>query len=399
MFDVRCFLFFVSSSNFTCAPQMKNVVLLGSTGSIGTSTIKVAEDLPDRIRLIGLGAGNNVDLLFEQTVRHRPEAISIIDPAKAQELRDKLGGAANVSSGPDGLVQLATMPDADIVLIAIVGTAGLRPALAAIRAGKDIAVASKEILVMAGEIVMSEARKHDVRVLAVDSEHSAIFQCLDGKPSTSVRKLWLTASGGPFRTIPKEEFPNITVERALKHPSWVMGRKITIDSATLFNKGLEMIEARWLFDIEMARVSVVVHPQSVVHSMVEFVDGSMLAQLSTPDMCLPIQYALTYPDRAPSDRVQTNLAKLGSLTFEEPDPERFPSLQLARKAGEIGGTLPAVLNAANEVAVDAFVNRRINFPQISECVRRTMDKHKVVSHPTLDQILEADSWARHEASC
>ena len=206
------------------------------------------------------------------------------------------------------------------MLIAIVGTAGLAPALAAIRAGKDIAVASKEILVMAGEIVMREAREHGVNVLAVDSEHSAIFQCLDGKPSDSVRRLWLTASGGPFRTTPKEEFPGITVERALKHPSWVMGRKITIDSATLFNKGLEMIEARWLFDIEMGRVSVVVHPQSVVHSMVEFVDGSMLAQLSTPDMCLPIQYALTYPERAASERVQTNLAKLGSLTFEEPDP-------------------------------------------------------------------------------
>ena len=378
---------------------MKNVVLLGSTGSIGTSTIKVAEDLPDRIRLVGLGAGNNVDLLLEQSRKHKPQAISIIDPAKSQELRNKLGADANVSSGPDGLVKLATLPGADIVLIAIVGTAGLRPALAAIRAGKDIAVASKEILVMAGEIVMSEARKHGVRVLAVDSEHSAIFQCLDGKPPASVRKLWLTASGGPFRTTPKEEFANITVERALKHPSWVMGRKITIDSATLFNKGLEMVEARWLFDIEMARVSVVVHPQSVVHSMVEFVDGSMLAQLSTPDMCLPIQYALTYPDRAPNARVQTNLAKLGSLTFEEPDPERFPSLQLARKAGEIGGTLPAVLNAANEVAVDAFVNRRINFPQISETVRRTMDKHNVVSHPTLDQILDADAWARNEASC
>lgn len=377
---------------------MKKVVLLGSTGSIGASTIKVAEDLPDHIRLIGLGAGNNVALLLDQTRKHKPEAISITDPTKAEELRRAIGNGVNICSGPDGLVKLATMPDADIVLIAIVGTAGLRPALAAIRAGKDIAVASKEILVMAGEIVMSEARKHGVRVLAVDSEHSAIFQCLDGKPSGSVRKLWLTASGGPFRTTPKEEFPNITVERALKHPSWVMGRKITIDSATLFNKGLEMIEARWLFDIEMARVSVVVHPQSVVHSMVEFVDGSMLAQLSTPDMCLPIQYALTYPDRAPSDRVQTNLAKLGSLTFEEPDPERFPALQLARKAGEIGGTLPAVLNAANEVAVEAFVNRRINFPQISETVRRTMDKHQVLSHPTLDQILEADTWARREAA-
>src|SRR5215468_2084105 len=378
---------------------MKNVVLLGSTGSIGTSTIKVTEDLPDRIRLLGLAAGNNLELLLEQTRKHEPEAISITDPAKAEELRNLLGTKAQVFCGSQGLVRLATLPEVDIVLIAIVGTGGLQPALAAIRAGKDIAVASKEILVMAGEIVMKEARRHGVRVLAVDSEHSAIFQCLDGKPPESIRRLWLTASGGPFRTTPKSEFGSITVERALKHPSWVMGRKITIDSATLFNKGLEMIEARWLFDVEMARVSVVVHPQSVVHSLVEFVDGSILAQLSTPDMCLPIQYALTYPERAPSARVQTNLAKLGSLTFEDPDPERFPALSLARKAGEVSGTLPAVLNAANEVAVDAFVNRRINFPQISECVRLTMDNHKVVSHPTLDQILEADSWARHEASC
>src|SRR5882757_6483636 len=345
---------------------MKNVVLLGSTGSIGTSTIKVAEDLPDRMRLLGLGAGNNLELLLEQTRKHRPEAISISEPAKARELRDLLGTSTEVFSGTDGLLKLATLPDADIVLIAIVGTAGLQPALAAIRAGKDIAVASKEILVMAGEIVMREARDYGVRVLAVDSEHSAIFQCLDGKPSNSVRKLWLTASGGPFRATPKEEFAQITVERALKHPSWVMGRKITIDSATLFNKGLEMIEARWLFDVEMPRVQVVVHPQSIVHSLVEFVDGSMIAQLSTPDMCLPIQYALTYPERARTERVQTNLAKLGTLTFEEPDVERFPSINLARQAGEIGGTLPAVLNAANEVAVENFVNRRISFNQITE---------------------------------
>jgi len=376
---------------------MRNVVLLGSTGSIGASTVKVAEDLPDRICLLGLGAGNNIEVLVEQTRKHRPEAISIIDPAKAQELRDALGTSTEVFSGPEGLVKLATLPGADIVVIAIVGTAGLQPALAAIRAGKDIAVASKEILVMAGSLVMSEARKQGVRVLAVDSEHSAIFQCLDGKPASSVRRLWLTASGGPFRTTPKAEFPTITVERALKHPSWVMGRKITIDSATLFNKGLEMIEARWLFDIEISRVSVVVHPQSVIHSMVEFVDGSMLAQLSTPDMCLPIQYALTYPERAPSERVQTNLAKLGSLTFEEPDAERFPALNLARRAGDLGGTVPAVLNAANEVAVGEFLNGRINFPQISECVHRTMDRHQMVSNPTLDQILTADAWARQEA--
>ncbi len=377
---------------------MKNVVLLGSTGSIGTSTVKVAEDLPDQIRLLGLGAGNNLELLLEQTRQHRPEAISIADPAKAKELRALLGTGTEVYSGAEGLLKLATLPGADIVLIAIVGTAGLQPALAAIRAGKDIAIASKEILVMAGEIVMSEARKHGVRVLAVDSEHSAIFQCLDGKPPASVRRLWLTASGGPFRQTPKAEFPTITVERALKHPSWVMGKKITIDSATLFNKGLEMIEARWLFDIGMDRVSVVVHPQSIVHSLVEFVDGSMLAQLSTPDMCLPIQYALTYPERAPSERIHTNLAKLGSLTFEEPDPERFPALKLARRAGEVGGTLPAVLNAANEVAVEAFLGWQISFPQISEVVGRTMERHQVVPHPTLAQILEADAWARQETA-
>jgi 1-deoxy-D-xylulose-5-phosphate reductoisomerase len=377
---------------------MKNVVVLGSTGSIGTSTLKVADDLPDRIRLIGLAAGNNVDLLLEQARKHAPRAVSVTDPSKAQRLRAALGAETEVRSGPEGLIRLATLPAAEIVLIAIVGTGGLQPALAAIRAGKDIAVASKEILVMAGEIVMTEARKHGVRVLAVDSEHSAIFQCLDGKPSSFVRKLWLTASGGPFRKTPKEEFAHITLEHALKHPSWVMGRKITIDSATLFNKGLEMIEARWLFDVEIGRVSVVVHPQSVVHSMVEFVDGSMVAQLSTPDMCLPIQYALTYPDRAASDRVQTNLAKLGQLTFEEPDPDRFPALGLARLAGESGGTLPAVLNAANEVAVEAFVNRRLTFVHISDLVRQTMERHSLVTHPTLDQILQADAWARAEAT-
>jgi 1-deoxy-D-xylulose-5-phosphate reductoisomerase len=377
---------------------MKNVVLLGSTGSIGTSTVKVAEDLPKHIRLVGLAAGDNAELLLKQTQKHHPEAISINSWPKAHELEKVLGTMTPVYTGDEGLIKLATLPSADIVLIAIVGTAGLKPALAAIRAGKDIAIASKEILVMAGEIVMNEARKHGVRVLAVDSEHSAIFQCLDGQSSDHVRRLWLTASGGPFRTTPKEKFPSLTVESALKHPSWVMGQKITIDSATLFNKGLEMIEARWLFDIGMERIGVLVHPQSIVHSMVEFVDGALLAQLSTPDMCLPIQYALTYPERIPSDRVQTDFVKLGSLTFEAPDEERFPSLQLARRAGETGGTLPAVLNAANEVAVDAFVKGKINFPQITETVRRVMDAHTVVKHPTLEKLLEADAWARAEAA-
>ena len=377
---------------------MKKVVLLGSTGSIGTSTIKVVEDLGGQLRLVGLAAGNNVKLLAEQAAKHQPEALCIQKPDKTAELQKALNSLTKVYSGDEGLVELATLPSADIVLIAIVGTAGLKPALAAIRAGKDIAVASKEILVMAGEIVMNEARKHGVKVLAVDSEHSAIFQCLDNKPCVSVRKLLLTASGGPFRQTPKSEFPDITVARALKHPSWVMGRKITIDSATLFNKGLEMIEARWLFDVEMARVAVVIHPQSVIHSMVEFVDGSIIAQLSTPDMCLPIQYALTYPERVASSRVQTDFPKIGSLTFEEPDLERFPSLNLARTAGTLGGTMPAVLNAANEVAVEAFCNEEISFTQITETVAQTMKAHLLVKHPSLDQILAADTWARETAA-
>ena len=373
---------------------MKNVVLLGSTGSIGTSTAKVAEDLPDDIRLVGLAAGRNDALLAQQAAQFQPELVSIGSPEKAESLRSQLDDRVRVAHGEEGLIELATLPSADIVLIAIVGTAGLQPALAAIRAGKDIAVASKEILVMAGEIVMAEARKYGVSVLPVDSEHSAIFQCLDDKPTESVRRLILTASGGPFRQTPIGEFSGITVEQALKHPSWVMGRKITIDSATMFNKGLEMIEACWLFDIPMPQVDVIVHPQSVVHSMVEFVDGSILSQLSTPDMCLPIQYALTWPSRAASDRVQTNFAALGRLDFEAPDLAKFPALGQARRAGEVGGTLPAVLNAANEIAVDAFCDGHTSFVGIAESVSVVMDRHQVNEHPSLDEILQADQWAR-----
>ena len=380
---------------------MKRVVLLGSTGSIGTSTLKVVEDLPDQLQLVGLAAGGNAELLASQAARHQPRVVSVNDPSKVAALQSALPGT-RVLTGTAGLIELATLPEADIVLIAIVGTAGLEPALAAIRAGKDIAVASKEILVMAGEIVMNEARQHGVKVLAVDSEHSAIFQCLEGKPTASVRRLWLTASGGPFREAnqwPQSSLAQVTVEQALKHPNWVMGRKITIDSATLFNKGLEMIEARWLFDIGMDRVQVVVHSQSIIHSMVEYVDGSIIAQLSAPDMCLPIQYALTYPHRIKSERVQTQLAKLGRLDFEEPDVERFPALLLARRAGEVGGTLPAVFNAANEIAVDAFCERRLSFTGITDLVRRVMATHQVIAKPTLDQILEADQTARAIARC
>ena len=384
------------------AQARRRVTILGSTGSVGCQTIDLISRASEKYEVVALTAKQNVAKLAEQAKLLKPELAVIADESKYQKVRDALAGTAvKVFAGEDALVEVASMDNYDMMLAAIVGYAGLRPTLAAIDAGKAIALANKETLVVAGEIVMQKAYEKRVAVIPVDSEHSAIFQCLDGKPASSVRKLWLTASGGPFRSKtdwPKEKFSEITVERALKHPSWVMGRKITIDSATLFNKGLEMIEARWLFVIEMARVGVVVHPQSIVHSMVEFVDGSLIAQLSTPDMCLPIQYALTYPERAASDRVQTNFPKIGTLTFEEPDVDRFPAIDLARRAGEVGGTLPAVLNAANEIAVEAFVNRKINFPKITETVRRTMDAHKTVAHPTLDQILEADAWARREAA-
>jgi 1-deoxy-D-xylulose-5-phosphate reductoisomerase len=373
----------------------KNIVLLGATGSIGVSTQKVVADLPDHFRIVGLASRENVAGMAQAVRQFRPVQVAMTDRDKARELEKHI--SQPVVTGEQGLVELATMPEADIVLVAIVGTAGLEPALAAIRAGKDLAVASKEILVMAGELVMSEAKKHGVRVLPVDSEHSAIFQCLEGREPASVKRLILTASGGPFRQTPREKFAAITVAQALKHPSWSMGQKITIDSATLFNKGLEMIEARWLFDVEIDRVDVVVHPQSIVHSMIEFVDGSILAQLSVPDMRYPIQYALTWPHRLANSMPPTDLAKIGTLTFENPDVEKFPSLRLARQAGRVGGTMPAVFNAANEVAVARFVAGALKFTGIFETVERTMNAHRPVAHAPLDAIVEADLWARKEA--
>jgi 1-deoxy-D-xylulose-5-phosphate reductoisomerase len=356
-----------------------------------------------------MAARENVDALEKAIRQFKPKAVAMTNRDKAKELERRFTGrdacATKFLAGERGLVKLATMSEADIVLVAIVGTAGLEPALAAIRAGKDLAVASKEILVMAGELVMTEARKHGVKVLPVDSEHSAIFQCLEGRDPADVKRLILTASGGPFRQTPRERFESITVAEALKHPSWNMGQKITIDSATLFNKGLEMIEARWLFDVEVDRVDVVIHPQSVVHSMVEFKDGSILAQLSMPDMRHPIQYALTWPRRLPNSMPPTDFAKIGTLTFENPDHDRFPSLRLAREAGRLGGTMPAVFNAANEVAVARFVDGKIGFVQIFETVEKVMGAHHKagphgcswVASPALDVILEADLWARKEA--
>src|SRR3954453_12990934 len=377
--------------------KRKRAVVLGATGSNGDSALKVAHDIPERLEIVGLAANSHAEKLARAANKTRAKAVCLTDETNLQVLRQALEYKPEIFTGAAGLDQIASMADADMVLVAIVGTGGLAPALAAIRANKDLAVASKEILVMAGETVMREAQQRGVHVLPVDSEHNAIFQCLDGKPNDDVRRIILTASGGPFRQTPVNEFESITVEQALKHPTWNMGPKITIDSATLFNKGLEMIEAHWLFGVEMKRVEVVIHPQSIVHSMVEFADGSVLAQLSYSNMCFPIQYAVTWPDRVPNSLPPLDFGKLAELKFAQPRYGDFPALNLARRAGETGGTLPAVLNAANEVAVSAFLDRRICFPRIWWWVEQVMDRHTNVAHPDLDAILRADQWARQEA--
>lgn len=400
--------------------KRKRVAVLGATGSIGQSAQKVARDIPDRMEIVGLAAHRSAAKLAAAANEFRPEAICLVDETELPALRAALNYEPQIFSGESGLCEIATLANAEMVLVAVVGTGGLRPSLAAIEAGKDLAVASKEILVMAGEIVMREVQAKGVRILPVDSEHNAIFQCLEGRaqgsgfgvqersssetrtlkpePSDSVRRLILTASGGPFRQTPATEFAAITKAQALKHPTWNMGPKITIDSATLFNKGLEMIEARWLFGVEMARVDVVIHPQSIVHSMVEFADGSILAQLSQSDMCFPIQYAVTWPERVPNTLRPLDFAQLRRLDFEPPRYNDFPALNLARAAGDSGGTLPAVLNAANEVAVSAFLENRLPFPGIWQLVEKTMSRHRSVAEPSLDAILAADQWARAEAT-
>jgi 1-deoxy-D-xylulose-5-phosphate reductoisomerase len=374
--------------------RKRRVILLGATGSIGTSAIKVAESMPDRMEILGMAAHHSAQKLAAAANRSRPKAICLVDPATLSELRSALKYSPRIFTGNDGLIELSTMSGADLVLVAIIGTAGLRPALAAIECGLDLAIASKEILVMAGEIVMASARKMNVAILPVDSEHNAIFQCLDGKRSDEVQSLILTASGGPFRQVPTEQLEHASKSDALRHPTWKMGQKITIDSATLFNKGLEMIEARWLFNVPINRVQVVIHPQSIIHSMVEFVDGSLLGQLSHSDMCFPIQYAVTWPDRVPTTLKPLRLAEIGKLEFEEPRYDAFPALNLARQAGETGGLLPAVLNAANEVAVQAFLDDRIHFGEISRLVRDAIDQQTNLASPSLDDIFRADDKAR-----
>ena len=374
----------------------KRVLILGSTGSIGTSALIVARQIPDRMEIVGLAAGTRVEELEAQAGEFGVNHLCLADESRCAELK---GSGRVVFGGADGLVEIVEATKPDLVLVAIVGVEGLRPTLKAIELGCDVAVASKEILVMAGEVVMKAAREKGVNILPVDSEHNAIFQCLEGHRGgpEEVRRLIVTASGGPFRTWPVERLSEVTLEDALKHPTWAMGQKITIDSASLFNKGLEMIEARWLFDLPMTKVEVVVHPQSIVHSMVEFVDGSVLAQLSTTDMCFPIQYAVVWPDRLRNKLKPLDFPALAKLEFEAPREADFPALGLAREAGERGGTLPAVLNAANEIANEGFRKRALSFPGIWEVVEKTMNSVEHIDSQELDVVVNADLEARRVA--
>lgn len=372
---------------------MKRIAILGSTGSIGSQTLEVVRNLKEEFRVIGLGAGSNVQLLAGQVREFRPRFVSFQGTAARSLEIESL--PEDIRPTVITLEEMASIPEVDLVVIATSGKAGLAPTLAAIRAGKQIALANKEVLVMAGEIVMAEAMSHKVSISPVDSEHSAIWQCLRGERSKRISRLILTASGGPFRQYPVDRLAELTPDQALKHPTWRMGRKVTVDSATLMNKGMEIIEARWLFNVGLQQIDVVIHAESIVHSMVEFADGSIKAQLSQPDMRLAIQYALTYPDRLPNPQLpRMRWGQPMSLNFEQPDLHRFPCLELARMAGEKGGTCPAVLCAADEVAVDLFLSHRIGFMDIPRLVDKCLARHQSVSQPSLQQIMASDAWAR-----
>ncbi len=375
---------------------MKRISILGSTGSIGVSTLDVVGGHPDRFGVVALAAGRNVTLLKQQIERFRPRLAAVLDEAHARELRTLLGpaSATEVLFGPEGYREAAAFADADMVVSAMVGAAGLLPTLHAIDAGKDIALANKETLVMAGHLVLRKAAEKGVKVIPVDSEHSAIFQCLEGHRREEVRRIILTASGGPFLNVPREELAEVKPAQALKHPNWAMGKKITIDSATMMNKGLEVIEAAWLFDVPVTAIDVLIHPQSIVHSLVEYRDGSVLAQMGVPDMRIPIAYALSYPNRLTSADKPLDLGKVGTLTFLDPDPIRFPALRLAYEAAKAGGTMPAVLNAANEMAVAAFIEGKTGFDKIVSIVEEVLSRHRGQADPGIDAILAADRWAR-----
>jgi 1-deoxy-D-xylulose-5-phosphate reductoisomerase len=376
---------------------LKNIAILGSTGSIGTNSLDVIANFPNRFRVTYLTVHRNIDALRGQIKRFRPTAVVVLDPAAAEELRGQVDGTTTVLTGTEALEEIVQGDDVDIVISSLVGFAGLKPTIRALEAGKRVALANKETLVAAGDLVMSTCRTHGAELLPVDSEHSAIFQCLVGEAYAHVSKIILTASGGPFRTATESEMKQISVEQALNHPNWKMGNKITIDSATLMNKGLEVIEARWLFGVPPEKIDVVIHPQSIIHSMVEFVDGSVKAQLGIPDMKIPIQYALTYPERSASDFLRVNFPKLQQMTFFEPDWKKFPCLRLAFDALDAGGTMPAAMNAANEVAVAAFLSGAISFSRIPDTIAGTMERHTVSRDMTLENIVEADRWARDVA--
>ena len=374
---------------------MKKIAILGSTGSIGTQTLEVVRENKD-IEVLGLAAGKNIELLEQQIREFHPVCVAVWSEGKAEELKVKIADTdTRVVTGMEGLIEIATLEKAEILVTAIVGMIGLRPTIAAIQAGKDIALANKETMVTAGHLIMPMAKEYNVRILPVDSEHSAIFQSLQGNKGNPIHKILLTASGGPFRGKKEEDLLNIRVEDALKHPNWSMGQKITIDSSTMVNKGLEVIEAKWLFDVNVDQIQVVVQPQSVIHSMVEYEDGAVMAQLGTPDMKLPIQYALYYPER----RYLPDFWEMGKLDFEKPDMETFYGLKLAYKAGREGGSLPTVLNAANELAVSKFLKREVKYLEIMEIIEDCMNAHKNIANPSLEQILqtEAETYERIES--
>ena len=386
----------------------KKIAILGSTGSIGTQTLEVVRTHAEELEVVALSANRSAELIEKQIREFHPRLVAMASEEAAADLRTRVRDLdVKVVSGMDGLLELAVLPEADVLVTAIVGMIGIRPTIAAIEAGKDIALANKETLVTAGHIIMPLARERGVRILPVDSEHSAIFQSLQGGDHAAfarsesgvptgiskqrISRILLTASGGPFRGMSREQLAGKTPEDALKHPNWSMGRKITIDSASLVNKGLEVMEARWLFDVDLDRITVLVHPQSILHSAVEFVDGAVIGQMGTPDMKLPIEYALFYPDRRPMDTPRLDLFKVASLTFERPDPETFEGLKLALEAGRIGGSMPTVFNAANELAVARFLDHRIGFLDIYEMIRRSMEQHKTIENPSVEEILAAEA--------
>ena len=377
---------------------MKRLAILGSTGSIGVNTLDIVRQFPEQFEIVGLSAGLNIQLLKQQIVQFRPKMVSVLNKESSEPLQRELSGTPiQIVHGVEGLIQVATHPEVDQVVSAIVGAVGLIPTLSAIKTGKAIALANKEPLVMAGKIVIEEARRNHAQILPVDSEHSAIFQALLGHQREDVHRLILTASGGPFLNLPIERLQEVTVKEALNHPRWEMGRKITIDSASLMNKGLEVIEAHWLFDVPVEKIIVQIHPQSVVHSMVEYVDGSIVAQMGITDMRIPISYALSFPQRLRLSLPRLDLFQKGGLTFFPPDPKRFPCLKLAYQSIEIGETMPAILNAANEVSVNAFMEGSLKFTEIPLLIQRVMEEHEVKSVHTIEDILRADHWAREKS--